>query len=206
MTYKTQIWEFFKDCYTPLSQECLLILKTCKIMRKTPISDVMIRNPIVSHPSISLLDASRLMIKNRVGSILLKRDKKLVGILSSKDILWAIVKKPKIDLSKIRAIEVSPKKMATIRPEATIEETINKMKKYKFDKLPVIKEGELLGLITLKDLMHFNPDIYPELVEFEKIKEEERLKRKKELKERKYQLEGTSKESESYDPWKSQEE
>lgn len=65
------------------------------------------------------------------------------------------------------------------------------MKKVKFDKLPVIDKQELVGMITVKDILNFHPELYPELEEFAQIKEEtEKLKRIKKAKERKEMHEG----------------
>ncbi len=172
----------------------------CIIMHRILVSDIMTREPVTADPSISLMDISKLMIKKKVGSVLLVREKKLVGIIAEKDILWAIVKKSEGGLAKIKAIEISPKKLATIRPEANLEEVINKMKKYKFTRLPVIKEGVLLGIITSRDILNFHPEIYPELRELEEIREEEQKLKRKELYERKQKFERNRKETDFYNP------
>ena len=87
-------------------------------------------------------------------------------------------KKSKDDLKKIKAKDISPKKIATIKPESTIKEVIKRMKKLKFNRLPVVQGKELVGLITIKDILSFNPEFYPEFEEIEKIREEEeKLKR-----------------------------
>ena len=73
-----------------------------------------------------------------------------------------------------------PKKIAKIGPTRTVKEAINKMKKLKFERLPVIEQGNLLGIVTIKDILSFNPELYPELDEFAKIRNEtEKLKRVK---------------------------
>lgn len=145
-------------------------------------AELMTRDPIKARPETSVLECAKIMVKKKVGSLLLVKDKKLVGFLSRKDILWALVKKSKKDLSEIRAIDISPKKIATTKPTATIKEVISKMKKFKFKTLPVIHEGELVGIITMKDILNFHPEFYPELEEFKKIKEEtNKLKRIKEV-------------------------
>ena len=65
------------------------------------------------------------------------------------------------------------------------------MKKFKFDRLPVINENELVGIVTIKDILNFSPEIYPELEEFAKIREEaKKLKRIKKAKERAFIHEG----------------
>lgn len=151
------------------------------------VADVMTRDPITVKPDISLLDSAKIMVKKRVGTLLLAEKKKLVGVISRKDILWALVKKSKNDLTKIKAIEISPKKIATIKPLATTKEAIQKMKNLKFEWLPVLHEKELVGMVTLKDILRFEPEAYPELDELAQIKEEEaklkRLERAKSIRE-----------------------
>lgn len=156
-------------------------------MKDILVADIMTRNPIIIKPDINLLDCAKKIVKKRVGSLLIVDKKKLVGFISRKDILWALIKKSKDGLSKIKAIDISPKKIVTIKPFITIKEAIRRMKKVKFDKLPVVHEGELVGMITGKDILNFNPEFYPELEEFAKIRgETEKLKRIKKAKDRKF--------------------
>ena len=152
-------------------------------MNNIPISSIMTREPIIIKPDTNLLECAKKMVKKRVGSLLLVDKKRLVGFISEKDILWALIKKSKEDLSKIRAIDISPRKIATIKPSTTIPEAIEKMKKLKFKKLPVIHNRELVGIVTVKDILNFHPEFYPELEEFSKIREEsEKLKKLKKIK------------------------
>lgn len=143
-------------------------------MHTTLVSDIMTREPIAISPSTNLLECAKKLVQKRTGSLLLVEKNHLVGIISYYDILWALTKKPASELSKIKAIEISPRKIATIKPSATIREALEKMKKLKFERLPVIFEKELVGLITIKDILNFHPEFYPELEEFAKIREESR--------------------------------
>jgi signal-transduction protein with cAMP-binding, CBS, and nucleotidyltransferase domain len=124
------------------------------------------------------------MARGRVGSLLIVNQKKLEGFITQRDILWALVKKPSADLTKIMAIDISPKKIITIKQDANLREAISKMNKTKFDRLPVVNGSELIGIITAKDILNFHPEVYPELEEVSRIREEEeKLKRLNELKE-----------------------
>ncbi|MBU0893998.1 MAG: CBS domain-containing protein [Nanoarchaeota archaeon] len=155
------------------------------------VSDIMTRDPITVKPETNLLECAKQIVRKRVGSILITQKKKLVGIISEKDILWALIKKSKEDLSKIKAIEISPKKIATIQPFSTIKDTIKKMNKFKFDKLPVIQKKELVGVVTVRDILNFHPELYKEIDEFAQIREEtKKFKRIKKAKERKSMHEG----------------
>ena len=141
-------------------------------MTKGLVSDIMTRDPITIKSRSNLLDCAKKMVQKKVGCLLLIEKDRLVGIISHKDILWALIKKSSKDLLSIRAIDISPKKIAKINPTNTIEEAIRKMKKLNFKKLPVIYKNKLVGLITVKDILNFNPEIYPELEELSKIREE----------------------------------
>ncbi len=152
-------------------------------MSEILVADLMTRDPIKVSPDTNLLECARKMIKKRVGSLLIADKKKLLGFISQRDILWALVKKSKEDLTKIKAKDISPKKVITLRPTMTIQEAMKKMKKMKFDRFPVTQDNELIGMITARDILTFNPEFYPELEEFSKIREEaKKLKRIKKLK------------------------
>ena len=155
------------------------------------VADIMTREPIIVKPDTNLLECAKKMVRKKVGSLLLVDKNKLVGFIDQKDILWALIKKSKEDLSKIRAIDISPKKIATIKPTHTVRETVQRMKKLKFERLPVIHEGKLVGIVTTKDILTFHPEVYPELEEFAKVREEtKKLQRIKKAKNRDFMHEG----------------
>lgn len=170
-------------------------------MYKILVSDIMTREPITISPDANLLDCAKKMVQKKTGSLLLVSNQKLVGLISTQDILWALVKKSKEDLSNIHAKEISPKKIAVIKPSATLDEALKKMKESKFERLPVIENNELTGIITIRDILSFNPEIYPELEEFAQIREESRkLKLVKKAKEKVFDGEGICEECGNYGP------
>lgn len=138
------------------------------------VADIMTRDPITIGPGATLLDCAKLMVKKKVGSLLITHQKKLLGFIAEKDILWAMVKKSQNDLGKIIALDIAPRKIATTNPFVSLKEAVKKMKKVKFERLPVLHNGELVGLITVKDILEFYPELYSELDEFAEVKEEYR--------------------------------
>lgn len=141
-------------------------------MKNILVADVMTRELVTASPNSNLLECARIMVKKNVGGVIITDKKRLVGFISQRDILWAITKKANIDLTKIRAIEISPKKIAIIGPKNTVKEAITKMNTLRFDRLPVVYENQLVGVITAKDIINVHPEVYPELEEFAKIREE----------------------------------
>jgi len=154
-------------------------------MKKVLVADIMTREPVTIPPDDDLLECAKKMVKKKDGSLIIIENKKLVGFISQRDILWALIKKSNADLTKVKAIEISPKKIAIIKPNCTIDEAIEKMKKLKFERLPVIHENKLVGVLTAKDILNFHPEVYPEMEEFARVKEEvDKLKRIKKAEKR----------------------
>jgi len=144
-----------------------------KTMENILVSDVMTRSLVTSNMNSNLLDCAKKIVRKKVGGVLIVDGKKLKGFISSQDILWALIKNPKADLSKVEALDISPKKIITIRPSASISEAIEKIKRFKFYRLPVVEKGEVLGMITIRDILSFYPGAQSELKELELIREEE---------------------------------
>lgn len=148
------------------------------------VADVMTRNPITVLPETSLLDCVKKMFKNKVGAvIIIDKDRNFLGYIAQKEVHWAIIKKSGKDFKKIKARDVSAKKLTTLSPKTPIEEALKKMRKYR--RLCVVQRGKLVGLLTAKDILNFKPEFYPEFEELSRIREEsEKLKRIKKSKER----------------------
>ena len=150
-------------------------------MKNILVSDVMTRSLVSTSPDSNLMECAKKMIKNRIGSLVIVEKEKLVGYISQRDILWAMTKNS--DLTKIKAIDISPKKIAIIGPDNTVKEAIEKMNKLKFEKLPVVSGNKVVGFITAGDIINIHPEVYPEIDEFARIKEDsEKLKRIKDAK------------------------
>ncbi len=136
------------------------------------VGDLMTRNFIHASPDTNLKDCARIMVKKRVGSLIIKEDYKLKGILTEKDIIWAIVKKSKSDLKNIKAKALMRRKVVTIKPNADITDAMTKFRKKKIRKLPVVENGRLIGFLTTKDILRIDPGLFQMIAETIKIKEE----------------------------------
>jgi len=143
-------------------------------MRKIAVGDVMTRDFFSATPSSNLHKCAKLMVKNRATSLLITEGTKLRGILTANDILWAITKKPRLNLKAVRVIDVATRKVAVIKPSADISQALRKMRSFNFRRLPVLSRGEVIGVVTIKDILRIEPSLYTETGEFADIREEER--------------------------------
>ena len=145
------------------------------------VGDVMTREFISVKPETSLQDCLKTMIKKRVGSLVVKDKEELTGLITERDILWALTKKSKADLRKIKASELARKKVVTIKPSADLHDAMQKMRKSNYRWLPVTINNKVIGLLTLKDILRIEPALF-DIVKahdvFDIREEKEKLKRK----------------------------
>jgi CBS domain-containing protein len=144
------------------------------------VGDVMTRNFVSANPDLSVLKAIKLMVKKRVGSLIIEEEGLLKGILTEKDIMWALSKKSWKDLEKVKAKEICTKKITTTKPSTDIYDAMRLMKRAKFKRLPVTIKKRVIGLLTLKDILRIQPELFEIAKENYTIKEEtEKLERVK---------------------------
>ena len=144
------------------------------------VGDLMTRNFIYVSPDTNLKKCAETMVKKRVGSLIVKEQHKLKGILTEKDILWALVKKSKEDLAEISARDIAKRKVMTIKPSADIIDALKKMKKLNIRRLPVLENGKVIGMLTLNDILKIDPGLFEMIAENVKIKEQAEKLRKSE--------------------------
>jgi CBS domain-containing protein len=136
------------------------------------VGDLMTREFVHVSPDTSLKDCARMMIKKKVGSLIVQREGMLEGILTEKDIIWVVVKKDQKELGRIKAKDIMKKKVVTIKPGADVFEALKRVKEFKVRRLPVVEEGKVIGMITIKDILKIDPSLFEILQETVKIKEE----------------------------------
>ena len=139
------------------------------------VGDVMTRDFIAVSPDTSVADCSKEMIKNKVGSLIIKENQRLEGIITEGDIIRAIAKKK--DLSKIKAREVMSKNVMTVSPSEDIYDALLKMKGKMAGKsirwLPVAVKGSVIGMLTVKDILRIEPSLFEIASKYTPIREEE---------------------------------
>ena len=98
-------------------------------MKRIAVGDIMTRNFVSAKPDTNLIDCAKEMVKKRVGSLVVKEGQKLVGVLTERDILWAMIKKPKAELENVKAKDIATRKIVAVKPSADVYEALQKMKK-----------------------------------------------------------------------------
>jgi CBS domain-containing protein len=118
---------------------------------KIKVRDVMI-------PAINVIEAERtvreaciMMDRLGVGSLLVEREGKLVGIVTERDFVVRVLATG-LDHTKTKVGDVMSYPVIAVSPDSPIEEAVALMLSHGFRRLPVVGlEGKLLGMVTLSE-------------------------------------------------------
>ncbi len=132
------------------------------------IADAMSATPVVIPGTTTIFECAQLMMKRKVGSLLVAKDAKLEGILTEKDLVHFLAKG--LDPQVMKVKEVMTKKIQTIGPEEDLYNALIRMKKEKVRRLPVIHKDTLVGMLTLNDVLKLQPALFDVMVESKSIR------------------------------------
>ena len=140
------------------------------------VGDIMTRKLILARPDTPVDVCVKKMLDNKIGSVLVTNDQKLLGLIAKIDILRLIPQCK--DFSKVKAKDIMKRKVRTIRPDLDIYQAITFMKKTKIKKLPVMDGSKVIGILNAKDIVKIEPQLFEHIAESLYIKEEsEKLRR-----------------------------
>jgi len=137
------------------------------------VADAMTQEPVAISSNKTLRDASKLMAHEHVGALLVKEENKIIGILTEQDIVRkGVATTGNTALKKVK--EIMETNLTTTTPDEDIFEALRIMRDYNIRHLPVMHEGKFVGLVTLKDILKIEPDLYEIMVEKIELREAER--------------------------------
>ena len=137
------------------------------------VSEVMTRRPVVISEGKSVVEAAALMKRHSIGSLLvIDPDSNLLGIITLDDIVYKAVAEMKCSVSLVD--DVMSTSLITISPKDNVLSAIELMNENDIKQLPVLADGELVGFLTLKDILRIEPAMIDLTIEKIKLQEENR--------------------------------
>jgi CBS domain-containing protein len=114
------------------------------------VSDVMSKMLLTVEATMGLADAARQMHERQVGAVLVLTNERVAGILTERDVLRAVA--DGIDDSTLvrDRMTASPE---TLDADDTTEHAAVLMIHGGFRHLPVVEQGEVVGVLSIRDLM-----------------------------------------------------
>jgi CBS domain-containing protein len=112
----------------------------------------------------SVLEAAEQMVEHNVGSLLVAERGKVAGIVTERDYLRRVALEGRTDEALVREIMSAPLVVATI--DTSIDECMALMTDRRIRHVPVVDGGEVVGLVSIGDLVKFKSKLQSFEIQF----------------------------------------
>jgi acetoin utilization protein AcuB len=107
--------------------------------------DVMSKNVVSVAPTTAIAVASEKLRNDEIDHLVVVEGKRVVGVVAGRDMLRVRDDRP--------VSEVMSRRVATIGPDATLRRAAGIMRGRAVGCLPVVDDGEVVGIVTTSDLL-----------------------------------------------------
>jgi len=121
-------------------------------MSKT-VQDAMTANPVTISRTDTVVNAARLMESADVGSVPVVDGGTPVAIVTDRDIAIRVVAQGK-DPSATQVADIATDQPYYVHPEQNLDEALELMASRKVRRLPVVDDGQLVGMLAQADIVH----------------------------------------------------
>ena len=120
--------------------------------KRTTLGDVMTLEPIVLDAQATIADAARAMRARNVGDVLVRRDGRLCGIVTDRDlVVRGLAQDPKQAGTKTLG-DICSRELAWLPPGAGIDEAIQLMGQKAIRRIPIVENHQPVGIVSIGDL------------------------------------------------------
>jgi CBS domain-containing protein len=120
-----------------------------------PVSELLKKHPSAlfqAPPDITVFDGLKLLASYGVGAMVVMQQGKLVGIFSERDYTRKVALEGK-NSREITIADIMTRNVVSVLPQTGTRECMSLMSKNKIRHLPVVDNGKVLGLISIRDIM-----------------------------------------------------
>lgn len=100
-------------------------------------------------------NAAQIMKEANVGALpVIDNDKKVIGIVTDRDICLSLSQKANMPASDISVKDLGLPKICTVKEDDSVKNVLGEMRKNKIGRMPVVdKEGKLKGMLSINNLL-----------------------------------------------------
>jgi len=116
------------------------------------VKDVMVKNLITVEAEDTVKKAAELMDKHDIGCLIVINYSNPIGIVTERDMLKKVILERR-DPGKLKVGNIMSAPLITSHPTAEVRDAVRLMNERRIKKLPVMEDGNLIGLVSLTDVM-----------------------------------------------------
>ena len=116
------------------------------------VKECMCSSVVQATPDTTLSDIAKLMSSNKVGSIpICNTQNHVVGFITDRDIITRCIAN-NLNCANTKASDIMNTEVIKTTPDTDIKEACECMSKNQIRRLPVIEDGQIVGILSMGDL------------------------------------------------------
>ena len=115
------------------------------------VRDIMTKDLLTISEKDTALKAAQLMSEKGVSSLIVISEEQPIGIITERDFIKKVCLK-ELKLSNVKVGDMMSKIRTSASPDTTIDVAVQRMMNNRIRRLPIIENGNLVGIITVSDL------------------------------------------------------
>ena len=127
-------------------------------MKRIPVLEIMSKNITALEPFVTVQDAAAKMVEMGSGCIIVSDEGNPVGIVTERDIVRKVVSERK-NPTETKLEEVMSSPIVWIHKDKDIIEAAKQMAAMKLRRLVVMKDAEVVGMLTVENILHIAPHL-----------------------------------------------
>lgn len=106
-------------------------------------------------PDATMVEAARELREAAVGALVVVEKSDIVGMVTESDIITVVTGGKGLETTTVEQFMMSP--VRTVASDATVTEAGQRMREHSVRRMPVVDDGELVGIVTTTDLAYYLP-------------------------------------------------
>lgn len=121
--------------------------------KEDTVGAIMTKTPVTIKPDTTVRNALQLMIRKDIGSLIVAKDGKAVGIITERDVTRRSLRPAKVKGVYERPVtRLMSRPLITVPSTTPVWEAFETMVIKKIRRLPVVDQDRLIGIVTERDL------------------------------------------------------
>jgi len=129
-----------------------------EIEKEMSVSEVMNKTVVTMDINTDVPVIAREMVRYNVGSVIITEKGEAMGIITERDLVRDIVTKDKKP-SRVHASKIVSTPLVTVKPTTSVIEASGIMLKSDIKRLPVLENGDIVGIVSNTDILMVTPGL-----------------------------------------------
>lgn len=121
------------------------------------VNEVMNKDVVVVKKDATVKEASEVMSKMGIGSLVVTEDDKIIGMLTNNNVVKSVANDKPAQSTLVE--EVMSEKVVTVEPGKDLEDAVELMVQNKIREVPVVENDKIKGILSVSDIAVVEPKL-----------------------------------------------